>query len=532
MIQEYLLLVISLVLAVLLLVMLGEKIKISYPIFLVIGGLFISFLPGIPVIQIDPQLVFLIFLPPILYEGAWYTSWPDFWKWRRSISLLAIVLVFFTSLVLAVVSQSMIPGFTLAMGFLLGGIIAPTDSIASISVLKGIKVPKRLVTIIEGESLVNDASGLIVFRFALFTILTGQFFMQSLVVDFFVVSGFGILIGLFLAGIIYLIHRFLPTTPSIDTAMTLLTPYIMYIVAEYFQCSGVLSVISGGLFLSSQSHNILTHHSRQQAKHVWSTLVFLINGTVFILIGLELPFIVASLNGISLGEGITYGVLISLIVIGIRFLGTYLATFIPRILSKKIRETEKNPGWKGAFLVGYTGMRGVVSLAAALSIPMTLSSGGAFPQRSLILFITFIVILVTLVLQGLALPLVLKWLHIGEIEETIPEQEQEISLEIHLKKIVHETLKKNYMHAVSSNELIANQLLHLENDIRFNNQQLESLECGACGIAESAEYKQVMRELIAVQRRELLALGRKQHYEVEVLRKQADRLDIDEIKLG
>ncbi len=532
MVQEYLLLVIVLIFSVLLLVMLGQKFKISYPIFLVIAGLMISLVPGIPIIELNPDLVFLIFLPPILYEGAWYTSWPDFWKWRRPITLLSIVLVFFTAMVVAWVSQSMIPGFTLALGFLLGGIISPTDSIASISVLKEVSIPKRLLTVIEGESLINDASGLIVFRFALLTVLTGQFVFQNAVIQFFYVSGLGIAIGLSIAVVIYAIHRFLPTTPSIDTALTLLTPYIMYIVAEHFEASGVIAVISGGLFLSSQSQTILTHHSRIQASNVWSTLIFLINGCVFILIGLGLPGIIASLDSVSLQEAVNYGIIISLLIIFLRFVGAYITAFLPRKFSRAIRTSEKNPGWKGAFIVGYTGMRGVVSLAAALSLPLLLDSGEVFPQRNLIIFISFIVILITLVIQGLLLPLVLKAINIKEVDEVTPPEEQEADLEIRLKKSALRALQNDYSLEVQTNQLLGNLVRHLESDVSFSQQMIDSFECGQCGKTESLQYREIMRDLIRVQRDELQLARKQQFYDTDILRKQGDQLDLDELKLS
>src|SRR6218665_1090881 len=202
-----LLLVLGLLFAVMLLVLLAQRIKIAYPIFLVIAGLGISFIPGIPVSHLDPELIFLIFLPPLLYEAAWYTSWNDFWKWKRPIALLAFGLVFFTSTIIAYTSASLIPGFTLALGFLLGGIVSPPDAVAAATVLKGLPVPKRIVSILEGESLVNDASSLIVFKFALLAILTGTFSMQQATGQFFIVAGMGIIVGLAGAHIIYAIHR-------------------------------------------------------------------------------------------------------------------------------------------------------------------------------------------------------------------------------------------------------------------------------------------------------------------------------------
>lgn len=248
--------ILYLLFAVFLLVMLARKIKVAYPIFLVIAGLGIGFIPGVPTLHFDPEMIFLIFLPPLLYEAAWYTSWNDFWKWKRPIALLAFGLVFFTSAIVAYASSSIIPGFTLALGFLLGGIVSPPDAVAAATVFKGMSVPKRLLTILEGESLVNDASSLIVFKFALAAVITGTFSMQEATSQFFLVAGMGIVIGLAGAHIMYVIHRFLPTTPPIDAALTVMTPYMLFLAAEQFHFSGVMAVVSGGLFMSYRSHEV------------------------------------------------------------------------------------------------------------------------------------------------------------------------------------------------------------------------------------------------------------------------------------
>ncbi|WP_431294529.1 cation:proton antiporter [Pedobacter sp. P26] len=341
------------------LIMLAQKVKISYPIFLVIAGLGISYIPGIPAMSIDPEVIFLIFLPPLLYEAAWYTSWNDFWRWRRPISLLAFGLVIITSLAVAFLTSSIIPGFTLAMGFLLGGIVSPPDAIAATSVLKNIKIPKRITTILEGESLVNDASSLIVLRFALAAVITGHFSLSEATGDFFLSTAMGIVIGLAVAHLLYLIHRFLPTTPSIDAALTLISPYFMYLAAEQFHYSGVMAVVSGGLFLSYRSHEIFVDgQSRLQAVNVWATLAIILNAFVFILIGLELPVIIAGLEGYSLWEAISYGLIISALIIVLRIAWIYPVAFIPRWLSKKVRNSEAHPGWKGPLIIGWAGMRG------------------------------------------------------------------------------------------------------------------------------------------------------------------------------
>src|SRR5690606_26423432 len=316
-----LLIILALLFAVFLMVMLAKRIKIAYPIFLVIAGLGISFIPGVPQLSLDPELIFLIFLPPLLYEAAWYTSWNDFWKWKRPIALLAFGLVFFTSTIVAYASSSVIPGFTLALGFLLGGIVSPPDAVAAATVLKGMNVPKRLMTILEGESLVNDASSLIVFKFAVVAVLTGTFSMQVATGQFFLVAGMGIVIGLVGAHIMYAVHRFLPTTPAIDVAFTIMTPYLLFLAAEQFHYSGVMAVVSGGLFMSYRSHEIFkTGSTRMNMLGVWTTMIFVMNALVFVLIGLELPEIIAGLGDYSIADGIKYGLIVSAIVITLRFL--------------------------------------------------------------------------------------------------------------------------------------------------------------------------------------------------------------------
>ncbi|NSL89845.1 Na+/H+ antiporter [Chitinophaga solisilvae] len=527
-----LLLILSLLFVVFMLVMLGQRLKISYPIFLVLAGLGIGFIPGLPRFTIDPELIFLIFLPPLLYEAAWYTSWNDFWKWKRPISLLAFGAVIFTSVIIAYVSQAMIPGFTLALGFVLGGIISPPDAVAATSVLKHVKVPKRALTILEGESLVNDASSLIVFRFAVVAVTTGQFVMHQALVDFFLAAGMGILIGLAIAHVMYALHRFLPTTPSIDAALTVMTPYFMYIAAEHFHYSGVLAVVSGGLFLSYRSHEIFTNGAtRMQMLGVWSTLIFVLNGIIFILIGLELPTIVEGLGDYSIREAIIYGLVISAITILVRLCWVYPATFVPRWLSKKIRTNEPSPGWKGPLVVSWAGMRGVVSLASALSIPL-LAGGQAFPHRNLILFITFIVILVTLVFQGLTLPLLIRLIKIKEIDNITPEDEQEAGIELHLMKVALARLEEKYAREITENELAGFLKKDLEHHIANNRARLESLECNETEKEEIEQYHHILRDLYTTQRQELFRLRQHNSFSDEIIRGQELQLDLDELKIS
>ena len=526
-----LLLIIGLLFAVILLVLLAQRIKIAYPIFLVIAGLGISFIPSVPQLHLDPELIFLIFLPPLLYEAAWYTSWNDFWKWKRSIALMAFGLVFFTSLVVAYASSSIIPNFTLALGFLLGGIVSPPDAVAAATVLKGMKVPKRLMTILEGESLVNDASSLIVFKFALLAILTGAFSMQEATGQFFIVAGMGVVVGLVGAHIMYVIHRFLPTTPAIDATLTVMTPYILFLVAEQFHFSGVMAVVSGGLFMSYRSHEIFkTGSTRLNMLGVWTTMIFVMNALVFVLIGLELPEIINRLGEYSVADGIKYGLIVKPIVIALRFLWVYPAAHIPRWLSAKARK-DPSPGWKGPLVISWAGMRGVVSLATALSIPLLMTDGTNFPQRNLIIFITFVVIFVTLVFQGLTLPFVIKLIKLEEIDVILPEEEQQAGIQLRLNNRALKLLNEKYSADIKENELVGFFKSNLESENKNIEQQIQSLECNETEQQEIERYHEVLADIYAQQRKELFQLRKEKFFSDEEIRKAEMQLDLNQLKI-
>ncbi|HEY6902307.1 MAG TPA: Na+/H+ antiporter [Puia sp.] len=527
MLQDNLLVIITLLFAVSMLSMLSQKLHISYPIFLVIAGLLISLIPGIPRIALDPNIVFIIFLPPLLYASAWYTSWHDFWKNRRPISMLAFGLVIFTSCAVAVVSNYMIPNFSLAFGFLLGGIISPPDAVAATSVLQNLKMPKRVVTVLEGESLVNDASSLIVFRFALATIFTGKFLLWKAGVDFAVVVFLGIAIGLIIGNIIYAIHRWLPTTSSIDTVITLLSPYLMYIAAEHFHASGVLAVVSGGLFVSYRAPEIFTYSTRLQSQSVWNVIVFLLNGVVFILIGLQLPGIVRGLGEYSLSSAILYGVVISLVTILVRIAWVFPGAYLPRMCSKKIRTREVNPGVKTIFVVGWAGMRGVVSLASALAIPIMLTDGTAFPHRNLILFITLIVILFTLVLQGLSLPFIIRKLDIMVKEN---EEEHRLSIRFRLASAALEYITDSYSEEAESIDAFSRLKARYERMVEITGKRLEKEEGEDMPPAFLPRYRQLLLELVDVQRQELARMRRDNEYSDEQLRNKEFELDLEEAR--
>ena len=531
MIHDYVLIGITVLFSVMMLVMLGQKLKIAYPIFLVIAGLLISFVPGIPQIVISPDLVFLIFLPPILFEAAWFTSWQDFKKWKKTIFSMAFGLVFLTSVVVALVSSTIIPGVTLALGFLLGGINSPPDAVAATSVLKHIKIPKKITSILEGESLINDASSLIVFKFALAAVLTGQFILNVAITQFFIMAIGGIAVGLLLGWLFGGLLRIIPSNSNIDTVLTLLAPYVMYISAEYFHFSGVLAVVSGGLLMSYNSYCYLSHISRLQAGNVWSVIIFLMNTFIFILIGLELPVIIKGLSDYTIGQGIYYSIIIGGAIIFTRFLYCYFMAYVPYWVSIQYRKKNPKPNWKEPFILSFAAMRGVVSLAAALSIPLVMPSGENFPHRNIIILVTFIIILMTLVGQGLLLSPILKLLKMDNDEAEVSKENQELKILQVLKNAALDKINTTYNEDIRTNQLMNHQKVKLENEIML----LENKTSCIVNIEEFSSAVQnnklMMRNIIEVQRNELKKLRKNTMFDDEVLRTAEMQLDLEEAKI-
>lgn len=513
----------GLIIAIVLLIMLAAKIKVAYPVLLVLAGLAISFIPGIPVLHIDPELIFIIFLPPLLYEASWAISWKELWKWRRIISSFAFVVVFLTALSTAFVANHFIPGFSLALGFLLGGIVSPPDAVSAGAILKFVKVPKRMSSILEGESLLNDASSLIIFRFALIAVATGQFIWADAALSFSWMVFGGVAIGVAVGLVFMKTHKYLPTDTNIDTALSIITPYLMYIAAEEMHASGVLAVVSGGLLLSNKRHLFLSSSSRLRSINVWDSFCFILNGLVFTLIGLDLPEIVAGLGGVSIWSAIGYGALITGVLVVGRILSAYGAVLVTLVARNFITVADsRNPGLKGPFLLGWSGMRGVVSLAAALSIPVTLADGTAFPQRNLILFITFIVILLTLLIQGLTLPYLIKLINLKEdYYSELPEEEADLQIKKELADHSLQHLRGNFYEELSRHSFLQQLEAKWESKIHVHNEPLIS-----------EEAKTVYLEVLDEQRKWLLKKNMADEMlNEEVIRKHLKYLDLEEEKL-
>src|SRR5579883_1539926 len=398
---------IGLVAGVVVIVWLAKRVNIPYPILLVLGGLVLGFVPGLPRVQMRPDLVFLVFLPPLLFQESWGTSWRDFRTNIRPISLLAIGLVLVTTVIVAAVSHYAIRGFSWAAGFVLGAIVAPTDELAAIVVADRLSIPRRIITVIEDESLVNDASSLVIYRLASAAVVAGSFSLLSGAVQFFYISIAGIAIGLAIGWLSAKILDRL-NDPAIETTVTLLIPFFSYLLADQVGASGVLAVVATGLYLGRRAVRIQSSRTHIEAEAFWDMLAFILNGVLFFLMGLQLRGIVSGLGGYSVWAMAGYAALISLVVIVVRIVWVFPTTYLPRILSARIRTSDPSPPWQSVAIIAWTGVRGAVSLAAALAIPLTVRGGAPYPERGPIIFITYGVILATLVLQGLSLPALIR----------------------------------------------------------------------------------------------------------------------------
>ncbi len=512
----------GLLIVILLLIMLANKIKVAYPVLLVLAGLLISFIPGVPSINIEPELIFFIFLPPLLYEAAWTISWKELWRWRRIITSFAFIVVFVSALSVALVANYFIPGFSLALGFVLGGIVSPPDAVSAGAILKFVKVPKTMSSILEGESLLNDASSLIIFRFAMIAVATEQFIFYKAALSFswMVLGGAGI--GLLIGWLFMKAHKYLPTDANSDIVLSLLTPYIIYLAAEEVHSSGVLAVVSCGLLLSNNRHRFLNSRSRIQGVNVWESLCFILNGLVFMLIGLDLPQITKGLEETTLLTAIGYGVLITVVLIISRLLSSYGAVIVTLIARNFITVADnRHPGYKTPFILGWTGMRGVVSLAAALSIPVYLNNGNGFPQRNLILFITFIVILLTLLIQGLTLPYFIKKIKLPNIYDPVPREEAHHQIRQELAEFALHYLRTNYQDHAENNTSLQHLIQKWEQHIK-----------GIDDESISQELKHIYRDLLDQQRKWLLNRNKEDKtLDEAIIRRQMYYLDIEEEKL-
>ena len=531
-IQSVILLCSALIFITGLIVVAAQKLKIAYPIFLVIAGLMIGFIPSFPSIHLEPEIIFIVILPPVLFEAAFSTSLKSLLKWRRIIAVMAFGYVLFTATAVAFISHWLIPGFSLSEGFLLGAIISPPDAAAATSVLKFTKLAKTTVSVLEGESLLNDATSLTLFRFALAAIATtNHFSFPAAMGSFVLVVISGVTIGALFGAFSYAIYKWLPTNPNLDIAFSIVFPYAMYLTAEALHSSGVLAVVTGGLILAYQAHFVFSHSSRLKGSAIWSSVVFILNSVVFLLIGLQLPEIVHSLHTVPLHNAIRYALIITLVIVAVRIFSGLLTSVFTTFISRYIKVNYNRPGWRNPLLAGWVGMRGVVSLASASAVPLLLPNGQQFPFRDLILFITFIVILLTLVVQGLTLPWLIKLVKPEFLTDRKSDRRQTFEIQLALYTKANESFESKFKNDVQDNVLLSYRAQYVKDKLGLL-QEATDHESRSRATKMLDHYKVILNQVTQDQRETLHTFRKIDDYDDNVIGFIENKLDLEQQQIA
>ncbi len=504
-----------------LLVGVARRVGIAYPIFLTIAGLALSLIPGLPHIELEPEIIFLLFLPPILTSAGFFTPLRDFRANIRAIMLLSLGLVVFTTAIVALVAKLLLPELPWAVCFTLGAIVAPPDAIAATAVAKRLNLPKQLVTIIEGESLVNDASALVAYRVAVAAALTGVFSLADAGASFVISSGGGVLVGLAIGLVMEQLLTRLDDTP-VELLLTFIASFGAYAIAERLHVSGVLATVVLGLYVGRISARVMSSETRVQALPVWEIVVFLLNGLAFILIGLQLPTIVGEVGG-GWQRLLGPAAAICAAVIVARMVWVFPGAYLPRVLSRRIRQRTAAPQWQGVAVLGWAGMRGIVSLAAALALPKE------FPSRDIVIFLTFVVILATLVGQGLTLPAVIRRLGVRDDGEHEREEDRARLVTAHAGLArLDELMGEEWAVAAHVADLRGHYEARLQ---RFEARMLGQEQHAAAHDDSALAMQRLRRELIDAELTALLELRDTGTINDEVLRTVQRELDFERVKL-
>lgn len=556
--QQQVELVLLLLVAVTILVMVARRIGVPYPILLVLGGLALGFAPGLPAVTLTPDLVFILFLPPLLYWAALTSSFRDLKAAARSISLLAVGLVVATACVVAVVAHMLfahvavavdagthktIVGLPWAAAFVLGAVVAPTDTVAAEAIMERLRVPRRIATVLQGESLLNDATALVLYSLAVDAVDHGGFSPWMGLLEFVKVSVGGVIIGLAVGWLIFQVRRHVHY-PPVETTISLLSGFAAYIPANDLHVSGVLAVLATGLYLGRRGPRIVSSQARLQAVALWEVVVLILNGLLFILVGLQLKPILAALFATSSGspvahplydharlDFILYAVLISAAVIVVRLIWVFPGTYLPRLLSRRVREREPYPPLRGVVVIGWTGMRGATSLAAALAIPLFVDNTKmSFPGRGLIVFLTFAVIFSTLVVQGLTLPPLIRRLRLpddgkAEYEESKARLKATRAAMARLDALAAEL-------AVPQDMLDDLRAHYLDNDRRFT-ARFRGSDDERRSLEERAEiYRRFRQELLEIERGVVVDLRNTGLINDEIMSRVQHDIDLEEVRQG
>src|SRR6201987_1294161 len=509
--------------AVALLALVARKIRVPYPILLILGGGLLALVPGLPAIRLEPQLVFNLSLPPLIYPAAIWTSWRDFRGNLRPILFLAIVLVLLTMTITAYLFHGL-TALPLAVGFVFGAIISPPDAVAALSVTQNLRVPRKIIVILEGESLVNDATAFISFRFAVVAVLTGSFSLGQATLQFLLVASGGVAVGLAVGWLVVQLQKRLDD-PPVQTLFSLLTPYVAYFSGERLHVSGILAVVIAGIYYGWRAPRILSGRMRLQAFPVWEMVTFILNGILFMLIGLQLPQVMDALAPGTATRAAQLAIVFVLMIVLVRFAWVFGATYLPRLLSPTFRRKSPTP-WKHTALVAWTGMRGADSLAGALAIPLVLANGQPFPGRDLIILLTFCVIFATLVLQGLTLAPLVCLLKIKD--DRITEKEERVA-----------RLKANEAALARLEEIASSkrarpktvERLRSEYEDRIRQLQIEEPDGGSVSRLYSRDFEELAREVLQTERDTVIALRNEEAINDQALRRIQRDIDLAEARL-
>jgi Na+/H+ antiporter len=502
--------------------------QIPYPILLTVGGTALAFVPGLDEFELDPDIILIAFLPPLLYGAAFFTSIQDLRSNYKPIGLLAVGLVTVTTVTVAVIAHAVID-LPWAAAFVLGAVVSPTDPVAATEIAVRSHAPRRLVTIVEGESLINDATGLIAYKFAVAAVLSGTFSATAALGDFVLSAVAGIAIGLAVGWVVAAIRKRLDDAPT-ETAVSLLTPYLAYLPAEALGVSAVLSAVSAGLYLGWRSPELITPSTRIQITGFWELLTFGLNAALFVIIGLQLRTIIGDLDGYSTGQLVGYSAVVAGTVVVTRMAFLFPFNIVSRLLVRAVprRRSDAPPDLRLTGLLGWSGMRGSVSLAVALAIPLQTDSGAPFPGRDLIIFLAYAVILVTVVGQGLTLGRLIAWAGIYDDEETVAEQEARAR--IAASRAAMERLAELEGQEWVREETAGRMRAVYEFRIRRFEARIDEDDDGEIEQGSQA-YQQLRRKVLEAERAEIVRQRNRGDITDEIMRRLERDIDLEDARL-
>ena len=506
---------------------LARHLSIPYPIVLVIGGAAFGFIPGMPEIRLDPDVVLVVFLPPLLYGAAFFANLGDIRANLRSNTLSAVGLVLVTMVVVAVVAHALIPGMPWGAAFALGAIVSPTDPLAGAAIMRRLGVPRRLVSSVEGEGLFNDATALVAYRVAVVAVVDGSFSLGDAVLRFFVAVLGGIAIGLAVGWIIAFIRE-RTEDAQVSITISLLSGYAAFIPADQLGVSGVLAAVTTGIYMGVRGPSIINARTRLQGVYVWDILDFLLNAALFVLVGLQLRTVMDGLSGHAGGEVVGYALAISLVVVGARLVWANTMPYVVRALDRRPAQRLRRVGWRPRLVIAWAGMRGAVSLAAALALPLETDAGAPFPQRDLIIFLTFAVIFATLVVQGLTLPALI---HRLGISSDGTEEQEELRARLEATRAALEQIDALEQEEWTRDDTIDRMRRMYEYRQRRFKAQAGKIDDDVGYEDRALAYQQMVQSVLAAQRARLVDLRNEGVISNEVMNRVVREFDLEESRL-